>query len=192
VGYTGGTKLDPTYYDLGDHAEAFQVDYDPQKISYEQLLAVFWGTHNPCEQADSRQYMSAAFYQTEAQQRLALATREREARRRSLPLATVVLPLGRFYLAEDYHQKYRLRHEEGLWREFESLYPDAKVLIASTAAARINGYLGGYGSEAQFREELPGLGLSRRGRNLLQGLWEHRPKLTEALESHFALTDRDD
>ena len=47
VGYAGGMKINPTYYDLGDHTETIQIDYDPAKITYEKLLDVFWDSHNP-------------------------------------------------------------------------------------------------------------------------------------------------
>ena len=47
--YTGGTRKNPTYHDLGDHTESLQVDYDPARISYARLLEVFWDSHNPCQ-----------------------------------------------------------------------------------------------------------------------------------------------
>ena len=71
VGYTGGRKLNPTYYSLGDHTESFQVDYDPTQISYQQLLDIFWDSHNPTRGAWSRQYRAAIFVHNEAQTQLA-------------------------------------------------------------------------------------------------------------------------
>jgi peptide-methionine (S)-S-oxide reductase len=190
VGYSGGTKPDPTYNNLGDHTEAVQVDYDPSQVSYEQLLNVFWMTHDPCLPADTRQSMSAVFYHNDTQQRLATEGRDREAARRQTPVVTAVLPLSRFYLAEDYHQKFKLRQEPELLREFQSLYPNAQDLVASTAVARVNGYLGGHGTDAQLQQELPCLGLSRRSGNLLLELWKHRPKLDEMRGCAIAMPGR--
>ena len=75
-------------------------------------------------------------------------------------MSTQIRPLTRFYVAEDYHQKFRLRQQDDLMWEFRSMYPDAGEFMNSTAAARINGYLGGHGSEAALRKDLSALGLS--------------------------------
>ena len=104
--------------------------------------------------------MSAVFYHNEEQKRLALATRDREAARRGSPVTTQILPATEFWLAEDYHQKYMLRRRSNLMREFQAMYPDEKDFVSSTAAARVNGYLGGNGSAAALEKELPSLGLS--------------------------------
>ena len=172
VGYAGGRKQNPTYYDLGDHTETVQVDYDPAQTSYEQLLAVFWATHNPCARNGSRQYMSAVFYHNDAQKKLALKTRDREQARRCAPIATKILPVERFYVAEDYHQKYLVREEASLMREFQAMYPDTKDFRNSTAAARVNSYLGGHGSKQMIEREIDQLGLSPESRQRLLRVWE--------------------
>jgi peptide-methionine (S)-S-oxide reductase len=167
VGYAGGRKQSPTYHSLGDHTETVQVDFDPAQTSYEELLEVFWATHNPCAQAGVRQYMSAVFYHNDAQKKLALETRDREAAKRGTRIATEVLPATAFYVAEDYHQKYLLRGKASLMREFQAMYPDPKDFRNSTAAARVNGYLGGHGSEEMIRKEIDQLGLSSESRKAL-------------------------
>ena len=73
---------------------------------------------------------------------------------------TEIVPSREFYLAEDYHQKYRLRSERHLMREFSTMYTAAEDFVNSTAAARINGYLDGYGTHEDLMEELSGFGLS--------------------------------
>lgn len=168
VGYAGGQKLNPTYHDLGDHTESVQIDFDPKQVSYAELLDLFWKTHNPCAARGSRQYMSAVFYQNDRQKELALKTRDREATRRRAPVTTAILPLVHFYLAEDYHQKYLLRSQPDLRRDFEAMYPDPKDFVASTAAARVNGYLGGNGSPARLDKEIDRFGLSPQGRKALR------------------------
>ncbi len=168
VGYSGGTKKQPTYRRLGDHTETVQVDYDPTKISYETLLEVFWSSHHPGSPSWSRQYMNVIFYHNEEQKRLAEASKARVAAKTGGQVHTAILPATEFTLAEDYHQKYYLRQASGLWRELSGFYPDLKNLVNSTAAARMNGYVAGYGSVVQLEEELPGLGLSpEAGQQLL-------------------------
>jgi len=105
VGYAGGTTLDTTYRAMGDHSEAVQVDYDPSLISYDELLAEFWASHRPTRPATSRQYASIIFYSTDAEREAAEASKaalERSVGR----LYTEIVPLERFYLAEEYHQHY--------------------------------------------------------------------------------------
>jgi methionine-S-sulfoxide reductase len=167
VGYAGGQKKNPTYYFLGDHTETLQLDFDPQEITYAELLDVFWKTHNPCARAGNRQYMSAIFYHNDEQRRLALATRDQEATRRRATITTQILPLAEFYLAEPYHQKYMLRQQRVLMREFQSMYPDDMAFVNSTAATRVNGYLGGNGSQEKLKSEIDSLGLSAAGRQVL-------------------------
>jgi peptide-methionine (S)-S-oxide reductase len=144
-----------------------QVDFDPEKISYEQLLTVFWASHHPGSPLWSRQYMNAVFYHNEAQQRLALASKKQIAGKTQGEVYTQVLPAAEFYLAEDYHQKYYLRQVVPLYEELRRIYPDEGDFVNSTAAARLNGYLAGYGTEANFQSESPKLGLSPAGQALL-------------------------
>ncbi len=167
VGYCGGTTDHPTYRSIGDHAETIQIDFDPKVISYEQLLAIFWTTHNPCRQAWSRQYMSAIFYADEVQRAAIERTRQKFV---ATPeqVQTEIVPLTKFWIAEDYHQKYRLRAERELVGELLAIYPDPKDFVASTAAARINGWLDGHGGAAQLERDIGRLGLSPAGQELLR------------------------
>ena len=163
VGYAGGTKENPTYYSLGDHSETVQIDYDPTQISYEQLLTVFWSSHSPTYEPWSRQYMSIIFYHNEEQRRLAIETKESEEARLGRAVSTEIVLFSKFYLAEDYHQKYYLRQESALMAEFSAIYPATEDFIASTAVARVNGYVGGYGTRAKLEEEPSIFGLSEAG-----------------------------
>jgi peptide-methionine (S)-S-oxide reductase len=171
VGYSGGAKKHPTYRSLGDHTETVEVDYDPKQISYDDLLKVFWASHHPGSSAWSRQYMNAIFYHNDEQKRLAEESKARVAAQTGSPVMTAILPATLFTLAEDYHQKYYLRQAAGLFRELSHYYPNPDGLVNSRAAARLNGYVAGYGSQAQLKEELPGLGLSpETGHQLLASL----------------------
>jgi peptide-methionine (S)-S-oxide reductase len=143
------------------------VDYDPAQISYAELLEVFWSSHSPATRPYSRQYASIIFYHDEEQKRLANETRDREAERSGGKIYTEIVPYTAFYVAEDYHQKYRLRGVSELMAEFEALYPDPAGLVNSTAAARVNGYVGGNGTLNQLEAEIGQLGLSEAGRETL-------------------------
>src|SRR5262249_6693622 len=151
-----------------------QIDYDPKVISYEQLLEVFWSSHNPCAESGSRQYMTAVFYHNDAQKKLALKTQADAKAKHKQAIATKVLKLTPFTVAEDYHQKFDLQGHKELMGEFKAMYPDAKDFMNSTAAARINGYLAGYGKLANLKKEIDRFGLSAEGqKKLLQHFKAH-------------------
>jgi peptide-methionine (S)-S-oxide reductase len=163
VGYSGGATPNPTYHHLGDHSETVQIDFDPRKVSYRELLAVFWQGHAPGVKPWSRQYRAVIFFHNPEQQRLARQSREQVAARLQGPVYTEILPASHFYPAEDYHQKYFLRQKDELFNAFKAVYPREADLISSTAAARVNGYVAGYGVPAALRRDLPLLGLSPAG-----------------------------
>lgn len=170
VGYTGGTTKNPTYHRLGDHSETLQIDFDPILISYKELLAIFWESHSPGFRSWSQQYQAAIFYHNDAQKRLALETGNQVAARINGEVLTQILPAGEFYLAEDYHQKYFLRRDPVLLTELTRIYPNTWDLVASTSAARLNGYVAGYGNRAGLEAELSSLGLSPAGNKRLLGM----------------------
>jgi peptide-methionine (S)-S-oxide reductase len=168
VGYAGGSKPHPAYRDLGNHSETIQIDYDPSQMSYAELLDIFWSDHSPTNRPYSRQYASIIFTHDEEQHRLALETKAREEAERGQTIYTEIVPYTEFWLAEDYHQKYRLRQDRDLVGEFTALYPDLDEFVNSTATARVNGYLGGNGRLAQFEAEIDELGLSAEARQHLE------------------------
>ncbi len=168
VGYAGGKEPNPTYREIGDHSETLQVDFDPRQISYEALLEKFWEGYDPTEQSWSRQYMAAVLYHDDAQRRAAEASRARLEAKLGRKIATAILPLGAFTLAEDYHQKYYLRHDRALREEIKAMYPADRDFVNSTAAARANGILGGYGTQADRETDLLRMGLSPEAQERLR------------------------
>ena len=166
----------PDYSNLGDHTETVQVDFDPQRISYSQLLDIFWSSHDPTDHTWMRQYMNAIFYHNEKQRELAMASLAAEQKKIDGKVRSQVLPVQKFYLAEDYHQKYLLNRRSDLVREMTRIYPNKKDLVDSTAAARLNGYVGGNGSPDQLDREIDGLGLSPAGRQTLTELVHRKGK----------------
>ena len=118
-GYTGGRTEDPTYRevctDTTGHAEAVQMTFDPAKISYQQLLDVFWKIHNPTLENRQgpdigSQYRSAIFTHSPEQETQAKASRDAQQKALQRQIATQIEPAGTFYPAEDYHQRYYARH----------------------------------------------------------------------------------
>lgn len=108
----------------------------------------------------SRQYMSAVYFHSEEQKRLAVETSNREAAKRKGKIYTEIVPASEFYLAEAYHQKYLLRQRPVLMKEFNAIYPAIEDFVNSTAAARVNGYFGGYRTFSALKAELNNLGLT--------------------------------
>ena len=117
VGYTGGHSSNPTYKDVctnsTGHAEAVEVTFDPAKISYDQLLDVFWENHDPTQLNRQgpdwgTQYRSAIFFHSPEQEAAAKASKQKleQAHRFSKPVVTQIVPAETFFEAEDYHQQY--------------------------------------------------------------------------------------
>lgn len=122
-GYAGGSKPDPTYKEVSSghtgHAEVIEVRFDPHTVSFEQLLNVFFATHNPTtlnQQGDDigEQYRSVIFYLNEEQRNTAekfIASLEQEQVFDS-PIVTQIQPLDKFYEAEDYHHEYYEKNKD--------------------------------------------------------------------------------
>ena len=117
VGYTGGQLSNPTYEevctDKTGHAEAVEVEYDPDEISYEELLDVFWKNHNPTTLNRQGpdvgiQYRSAIFYHNDEQKKIAEKSKQTldKSGQFENPIVTEIVPAPSFYKAEEYHQKY--------------------------------------------------------------------------------------
>ena len=174
VGYAGGRQANPDYHRMGDHTETVQVDYDPQRITYGQLLGIFWKSHTPTGRSRSRQYMRAVFYHDENQREQAEASKAALAGKLGQTVHTEVVPLRTFTLAEDYHQKYLLKQQYTLKSEMSRIYPQHRDFVDSTAVSRINGYAGGHGSSEQFDRDVDRLGLSPAGKQELKTLVERQ------------------
>lgn len=117
VGYLGGSLANPTYEEVctgqTGHAEVVQVEFDPSRVSYDQLLDVFWSSHNPTTRNRQgpdwgTQYRSAIFYHSDEQRVTAEKSRERwnASGKFGRPIVTEITEASTFYPAEDYHQRY--------------------------------------------------------------------------------------
>ena len=119
VGYMGGTLKNPTYEQVcmntTGHAEVIQIQFNPDEISYEQLLDVFWELHDPTQLNRQgpdvgTQYRSVIFYHTKEQKKLAEETREKQQKNYTKKIVTEITSAQKFYPAEKYHQKYFEKH----------------------------------------------------------------------------------
>ena len=115
VGYEGGTTDHPTYEDVCSdetgHAEVVDIAFDPDRVTYEQLLHIFWQSHNPTTlnrqgPDEGRQYRSAIFYHSEEQRAIAERSKQEAQASWRTPIVTEITPATTFWKAEEYHQQY--------------------------------------------------------------------------------------
>ena len=125
VGYSGGTTKDPTYEDVCSgqtgHDEVVQVEFDPEQVTYEELLTLFWQVHDPTQLNRQgpdvgTQYRTAIFFHDAAQEATAGASKEalQKSGRFSRDIVTEITAASEFYMAEDYHQQYLEKHAQSL------------------------------------------------------------------------------
>jgi peptide-methionine (S)-S-oxide reductase len=114
-GYAGGQTENPTYEQIGTgktgHAEVVQIEYDPDKISYQKIIDLFWDAHDPTtlnrQGADvGTQYRSIILTANDDEARIAKESRDRAQTKSRSPIVTEIVPLEKFYPAEDYHQDF--------------------------------------------------------------------------------------
>ncbi|WP_281684386.1 peptide-methionine (S)-S-oxide reductase MsrA [Thalassobaculum salexigens] len=123
VGYAGGAKENPTYEEVctgnTGHAEVVEVEYDPEKVAYEDLLEVFFDIHDPTQVNRQgpdvgTQYRSAVFYEDSEQEAAARAVKEKLAAR-GVPVATEISKADTFWRAEEYHQQFLAKRRKGVF-----------------------------------------------------------------------------
>ncbi|XP_014213013.2 peptide methionine sulfoxide reductase [Copidosoma floridanum] len=159
VGYAGGTSNTPTYKNIGDHTEVVDIEYNPEVVSYTQLLDLFWNNHEySLTSRTKRQYMSLILYHDEEQRITAEKSRDRQQHEKNEKFSTEIRAFERFYPAEDYHQKYRLQGHAWLMEAIG--VKSGEQLRTSPLAAKLNGYLAGVVTAVEYERQVPGLGLS--------------------------------
>jgi len=119
VGYSGGHQESPSYPEVctgtTGHAESVEVVFDPEQLSYEELVDAFWKLHDPTQLNRQgpdvgTQYRSAIFFHDAEQEKAAIASRDRAQERFSRPIVTEIVPVSTFWPAEEYHQRYFEKH----------------------------------------------------------------------------------
>lgn len=159
VGYAGGHFDHPTYHDVGDHAEAVEVTFDPRRISYEELLDVFWRSFPTSLPPGPARVRTAVLPRDDAQLAAATASKRRVRRVTGEGVYAEILPGATFWPAERMHQKFNLQrvHSE-LVAELAAAWPDVDAFLSSTAAARLNAYVSGFGDDAALADAARELG----------------------------------
>ncbi|SMP65098.1 peptide-methionine (S)-S-oxide reductase [Anoxynatronum buryatiense] len=168
VGYAGGTTPNPTYHQIGDHTETIQIVYDPEVITYEALLHIFWENHDPFARAWSAQYRSMVFTHDDTQAKILQNSIQQLEAAKGRQVQTVIRSEVTFYSAEDYHQKYYLQNRRELFGEVKSQFDTFNAFVDSTTAARVNGYLAGHGTPEQMEEDLKWMNLSAEAEQQLR------------------------
>ena len=160
VGYAGGLAEGPTYDVIGDHTESVEIEFDPSKISFRQLVELYSGSPNVRRKPWKRQYRNVFFYRDEAQRAVVQAVLGKTG------FEVDIEPFRSFTRAEDYHQKYHLQQSD-LLVQYHGVFKDFRGFTDSTAVARVNGYLGGRTPAASIESQLSKLGLNSEGQKLL-------------------------
>ncbi|WP_222914913.1 peptide-methionine (S)-S-oxide reductase [Natrinema sp. SYSU A 869] len=149
VGYAGGTKPDPSYEVLGDHTEVIQFEYDPEQLSFDELLERAFTEHNPYQQSGKRQYQNILFTETAEQyEQLLSYLDENEFSRETIN--TRLEELDQFHVAEDYHQKFNLRGKRWITDVFAEADYDDGAIRESPAAAKLNAHVAGHDVSIPF------------------------------------------
>ncbi|GAB3672721.1 peptide-methionine (S)-S-oxide reductase MsrA [Halopiger thermotolerans] len=149
VGYAGGTTADPSYEVVGDHTEVVQLEYDPNRLSFADLLEWAFAEHRPYRQPKKRQYQHVVFTETADQRdqlRAYLADSEYDRER----IETRLEPLEDVYVAEAYHQKFQLRGKRWITDAFDAAGYDAAAVRESPAAAKLNAHVAGHDVDVPF------------------------------------------
>jgi len=153
----GVQEIQATITCRGGHTETVDIEFDPEITTYSDILELFWNNHNPTSRTSS-QYMSVIFYHNDEQRILAEETMKIQQKKTVKPIQTKILPLKSFTEAEGYHQKYLLRRNPYILKMI-GLDSSDKKLINSFVAARLNGYIGGFGTGRDFEAEVGKFGL---------------------------------
>jgi methionine-S-sulfoxide reductase len=171
VGYAGGQMPEPTYHNIGDHIETLEIDFDPDIMTFEQIVDIFWKNHNPTGPSWKRQYINAIFFHDESQKDIILKSKEQLSSQFNEQITTEIIPYERFYPAENYHQKYHLQNVPVLLNDYKKIFASIQQFIDSTSAARVNGFITGHGSVEDFDSDIDKLGLSEQPVKILTELF---------------------
>jgi peptide-methionine (S)-S-oxide reductase len=172
VGYCGGIEEFPTYKNIKDYTESFEFDYDGDLIDYESIINTFWYSHTPENRSGKTQYKSIIFYRNEDERKIAVESKKEFERISGRSFSTEIRAISKFYLAENYHQKFFLQNVEPLRQDFISIYPNFMDFINSTAAMRVNSYCKGNGTFEGLMKEINDFQLSPRGISALKSVVE--------------------
>lgn len=153
---------------MGDHTETVEIDFDPAILRYEDVLRHFWRNHYPNrDQYKGRQYLSLLRCHDDEQLKVAERVKKEMEVELGERIETDIAPFRDFTLAEERHQKYYLKRYPKALEQLQMLYPDSGLLLNSTYAARLNGFVKGFRSKDSLLDELAGWEIDAEGRAVL-------------------------
>lgn len=169
VGFAGGTTPAPTYRKMGDHTETVHIEFDPETISYEEVLKHFWRNHYPNrDEYKGRQYISMLHVYSPEQEAVIRKVKREMEQELSEPIETEIVPFRSFTPAEERHQKYYLKRYPKTLEQLTDLFSTEEQLRSSTFAARLNGFVKGFGNREALLAEIEGWPLADEDRRLLK------------------------
>lgn len=168
VGFAGGTSPKPTYRHMGDHTEAVEIDFDPAVISYEELLRTFWQNHYPNRgNYKGRQYISLIRYRGQEQRAAINKVKKEMEKGLGEAIETDIAAFEDFTLADARHQKYYLKRYPHTLEQLQDLLPKPEHLVDSTFAARLNGFVKGYGKLRLLKDEIAAWDIAEENKEIL-------------------------
>ncbi|TWT16030.1 peptide-methionine (S)-S-oxide reductase [Planomicrobium sp. CPCC 101079] len=168
VGFAGGTAPNPTYRNLGDHTETVEIDFNPEVLNFEDVLLHFWKNHYPNrDNYKGRQYISLLRYHSGEQKEAIDKVKAGMEKELGEAIETDIAPFNGFTLAEERHQKYYLKRYPKALDQLEILYPSPELLVDSTFAARLNGFVKGFGNREALKLEIAGWPIKEEHRQYL-------------------------
>jgi len=153
VGYAGGDMKGPTYHNLGNHTEAIKVIYDPEIISYQELLNIFWENHNHTQKSYSKQYKSIIFCNNNKEEDTVLKFLENKKLEVNKKIYIDIQEIDEFYPAEQYHQKYLFKRNKNMYQQVIELFSGKYKFEDSRIAARLNAYSAGFLTFTEIKKE---------------------------------------
>ena len=173
VGYAGGTTSAPTYRSMGDHTETVEIDFDLAILRYEDVLRHFWRNHYPNrDQYKGRQYLSLLRCRGDEQLEMAERVKKEMEAELGEHIETDIAAFTDFTLAEERHQKYYLKRYPKALEQLQLLFPEPALLVHSTFAARLNGFVKGFRTKDSLLEEMAGWQIEPESRELLINLFK--------------------
>ncbi len=160
VGYAGGDSTTPSYDNLGNHIEVFEVDYDPDLLSYEDMVKLYFYVYDATARPFSQRVTPVIYYRNEAEQEISERVKLSIEANSEKGLFTVIRPLEVFYLAEEKHQLSYLKQETSLYMEVREIFVEEDALLLSILASKLNGFIAGYGLDSDLASILKSSGLS--------------------------------
>lgn len=156
TGFAGGTTAEPTYRNMGDHTESIQIAFDPSLLSYEDILRIFWDSHDAVKDRSykGRQYLSQLIVHSTEQLESAQKVKSEWEKQNGKRIGTEIHYDLPFYPAEDRHQKYFLKRFDKAMDTLLPLFPDHTSFVYSTITARLNGFVRENGRLSDIKEEI--------------------------------------